>query len=55
LSVRFSSGARKDNSFTRASDSGINGLLKSSRFSPPMMSSTRQPIRSDAANAPWYV
>ena len=27
---------------TRASDSGMNGFVKSSRLSPPMMSSTRQ-------------
>ena len=31
--------------------SGMNGLSKSSRFSPPIMSSTRQLMRCEAARA----
>ena len=42
---RLSSGAM------RASASGMNGLPKSSRFSPPIMSSTRQLMRCEAARA----
>ena len=45
-----SSGVRKDRGSTRANDSGRKYLPKSRRFSPPMMSSTRQLIFSEAAS-----
>jgi hypothetical protein len=31
----------------------MNGFVKSSFFSPPIKSSTFQPILSDAANVDW--